>query len=206
MKFLIVQPHRDDAIFSIAEHMLTWLEDGHQLTIHTIFGGIPFEGGDDAQIRKHLLLEEEHAAAMRQLGDVMLMSNNYMDHGCGTGRTDTEVIADAIWGTFDVIVRPHGIWHDDHIQVADAVSRAQYRHHRLGGQSLTVWVYDELPYYVQYPEGSLAASADGYHGMEMVGTRDFYEAKLHLTRCYRSQIGRLEARTLMCPERVWKPE
>lgn len=199
MRMLIVQPHRDDAIFSIAEHMITWLEDGHQLSIQTVFGGIPFDGHDDAQIRKHITLEMEHREAMKRLGEVDMIDTMFLDHGCGLGRTDTEAIIESIWTTgHDVVVAPQGIHHDDHIQVTHACFSATQR------KNMPMWIYDELPYFALYPELSFARyTLDGY---EREGCRDHYEAKLRLTKCYPSQIGRTEVRTLMCPERVWRPK
>ena len=41
MKFLVLNPHLDDAFFSLTETAMTWVEDGHEVYLLTVFAGVP---------------------------------------------------------------------------------------------------------------------------------------------------------------------
>lgn len=202
MKMLIIQPHRDDAVFSIAEHMLTWIEDGHQLTILTVFGGFP----EGEQAQKHFLMEEEHRAAMKALGNIDLIDANYLDHAArhGSPMGPGDVLDTLRFGLgssgADVVVGPTGIHHDDHQIVRSAVEG-------LPRATTHLWLYDELPYFVMYPEKCLHATLHrlgGWRNLTPEGCRSHRVEKQQLCAMYRSQIGETEERCLLAPERVWR--
>ena len=61
-------------------------------------------------------------------------------------------------------------------------------------------MYDELPYFVVYPEQ--ASRPDEWKWPRM-WSRNFLARKRELVNCYASQTV-TEVRTLSAPERVWK--
>jgi LmbE family N-acetylglucosaminyl deacetylase len=166
-----------------------------------VFGAVP-EGA-----KKEEILFEEHDAAMTALGLDGFYALDFTDSawqkagsndsmfrfwevGPALGRAITELVKDV-----DVICWPTGIHHPDHRLVS-----------RAGRNAVTgpwrTWVYDELPYFVLYPD---EAMGPGSHlQLERVGSRDFYERKQRLVQCYRSQIDDALVRCVMVPERVWE--
>lgn len=206
MNILIVQPHRDDAVFSICEHMLGWLEDGHQLTLLTVFGAIPDWEPDQT---KHAVFDYEHQRVVKALGidrDIQFYFADAaaverapyeLDQTFGQIRTAIEDVANPDF--YDVTVWPNGIHHTDHA----AVAQARYRM-----PSSRQWVYDELPYYVLYPDWAVSCSAtqqDDFECPERVPFQEgFLDRKKVLCRMYASQFGETEERCLWAPERVWR--
>jgi LmbE family N-acetylglucosaminyl deacetylase len=205
---LVVQAHFDDAVFSIAEHMLTWLGDGDKIDILTVFGAVP-EGA-----QKEETLFEEHDMAMTRLGldgwyQLDFTDDAWLERGLDSPfqhphyAAIEQGIADIVARVKpDVICVPTGIHHPDH-GVASAATQA------LGSDvypAMEWWWYDELPYYVLYPHEVLAVAYweefDDFY--QRVGSRDFYVAKQGLVQCYGSQVDEALVRCLMVPERVWE--
>lgn len=172
--------------------MLGWIEDGHEITYFTIFGAITNE--------KERILSREHGQAMRRLGVAALTLGLSDDaHGPNIERfdeIDAKVRAVVSRG-WDVTVWPTGIHHPDHGLVACIGAG-------IGG--CRRWFYDELPYYVLYPNLGINPDEDDRpnYGYERLGSRSFLEEKRRLVHCYASQIGETEERCLFVPERVWE--
>ena len=195
MNILVIQPHRDDACFSICEHLLGWLEDGHQVTLVTVFGAIPDWQPDET---KHAIFDLEHNAVVAALGGVRDIQFNFHDAAAverspmplyQTQGQIRKALDDFVGeGFYDVTVWPAGIHHPDHLAVAACRPNE-------GRQ----WVYEELPYYVLYPDLPVR-----YSSWERLGSRSFLDRKKVLCRAYRSQFGENEERCLWAPERVWE--
>jgi len=186
VKILVVSPHCDDAAFSLTEHILTWVEDGHDVEIYTVYGGMPA----DAQGRdKHRKLDEEHRKVVAALG-VSAMRSSWLDDVYEPRPTHAQLresVKSATSG-FDVVVGPTGIHHPDHVATAAAVR---------GVRGLVrVWTYDEIPYYVQHPSAATI-------GLERIGSRQHLIRKKEICALYSSQINDDLLRCLWAPERCW---
>jgi hypothetical protein len=187
-RICVVSPHYDDAIFSLAEHMLAWRQH-HELTVLTVFGGFP---ADDVGLKKHMVLGDEHRAAMKALGAI--------DHRIGLldsvyepRPTVMEVASHLDLAMTlilpDIVIAPWGIHHSDHLLTRTAVVQRTYK---------MLLYYDEIPYYVQYPH----QAALGRQPAPLAFRSDHLSKQL-LCSFYGSQIdGELE-RMLFVPERLW---
>jgi LmbE family N-acetylglucosaminyl deacetylase len=196
MNILVIQPHRDDAVFSICEHLLGWLEDGHQVTLLTVFGAIPDWQPDET---KHAVFDDEHQRVVKELGGVRDVQFNFHDDAAierspmplyqTQGQIHKALRDFAQEGFYDATVWPMGIHHPDHLVVAGCRPRGRAR------------VYEELPYRVMYPD---LIDEEYRWGWVRVGSRDFLDRKKVLCRMYASQMGETEERCLWAPERVWE--
>lgn len=199
MKLLIVQPHQDDAVWSIAEHMLTWMENGHELVVLTTHNGrVPRR--DFMRHRKHDILDLEHHDVMVAMGIHHWIQLDHPDDGWGPeySHSAAAIGAEIRWKITrvgpDVIVCPTGIHHPDHRTCRFAV----YSAYLDGGPA--VWFYDELPYYVLHPQ--LACGPGLY---QPAVYRDHFDRKKELVKMYKSQWAPHLERTVYAPERVWVP-
>jgi hypothetical protein len=187
VKITVLSPHVDDAVFSLAESMLTWIEDGHEVTVLSVFAGIPWH--DEEGRRKHTILRAEHDRAMERLGAAHV-ELDFLDDVYGP-RPDTldvcQAIADATGSTTEQYVWPVGIHHPDHRFLAG-----------IRPIDRKLWFYDEIPYYVLYPN----AVWDPYQA-ERWAARSHYQEKSRLIHEYRSQLNDDLVRCLLVPERVW---
>jgi LmbE family N-acetylglucosaminyl deacetylase len=196
VKITVLSPHVDDAVFSLAESMLTWIEDGHEVTVLSVFAGIPWH--DEEGRRKHTVLRAEHDRAMERLG-VAHVELEFLDDVYGPS-LDPEVAASNVAvhvAPTDQLVVPVGIHHNDHLLTR-----------RIGGvlrprdwlDRTEAWFYDEIPYYVLYP-----SCAGGIFSLakERQGYRSHYQEKTRLIHEYRSQLNDDLMRCLLVPERVW---
>jgi LmbE family N-acetylglucosaminyl deacetylase len=190
VKITVLSPHVDDAVFSLAESMLTWIEDGHEVTVLSVFAGIPWH--DEEGRRKHTVLGNEHKRAMERLGAAHV-ELDFLDDVYRPRPAPSDVWAAMAPHTdgSDVVVMPSGIHHPDHklvtgVGVVVAPTEAKW------------WAYDEIPYYVHYP---LEATAGQLY--RRVGYRSHYQEKSRLIHEYRSQLNDDLARCLFVPERVW---
>ena len=189
-RILILSPHLDDAPWSLCEHILTWLEDGDHVEVLTLFCGIP---EDEAGHAKHTKLHAEHRDVEARLSAVKWYQGPFLDdvYDPRPSLPDVAYIIDGLAADVDVVVVPQGIHHPDHRLLAEAWWMMSWERYR--GR---VWRYDELPYYVEYPE---VLSTRG----RPVGCRDFLEEKKRICRLYASQIGPSVERSLWAPERVY---
>ena len=196
MRILVLQPHADDAVWSIAEHMLTWLEDGHQVEVFTTHGGkVP---GQEA---KHTTLRKEHRSVMQKMGCEDFYCQSFFDDAWDERPAASAwagEVADLIFEQTskpDVLVGPVGAHHPDHQVIAWVT-------HALERRWLTyAWWYEELPYYVLYPADRKPLG----RRVELQGHNDHFTEKKELCRMYRSQWAPHLERTVFAPERLWVP-
>jgi LmbE family N-acetylglucosaminyl deacetylase len=186
MPILVVSPHFDDAVFSIGEAMLGWIDDGYEVVVLTVFGAVLNE--------KETILEREHREAMTKLGVSAFVNLDFADDAHGPNidvrkvrNTVNKVVHDTRCG---VSVWPFGIHHPDHVLVSI-----------LGGARRPKWVYDELPYFVVYPE---QASDPADWGWTRMWSPNFLARKRELVNCYASAVTEELERSLYAPERLWK--
>lgn len=191
MRVAVISPHLDDAVFSVAEHMLS--RPDWEFTIVTPFGGQPSE---EPHRSKYLILHDEHQRVCEHMG-WDLVNGPFLDDAARPdherrivpGLQDwlQEVLVD-----FDQEWWPEGIHHPDHQLVALARYRVHPRTHR----------YEELPYRVLWPENVMVNS----HGYDLQG---YDPSNLHkkreLCRMYASQVDEQLERCLFAPERLWAP-
>jgi LmbE family N-acetylglucosaminyl deacetylase len=188
MKITVLSPHVDDAVFSLAESMLTWIEDGHEVTVLSVFAGIPFH--DEEGRRKHTTLRAEHDRAMGRLG-ASHVELDFLDD-VYKPRPEHDDIGAAVMAAADdpdIWVGPTGIDHPDHRLLGSIAWR-------FTPAEKTYWSYDEIPYYVHSP-------AQATHAPGRLGYRTHYDGKLRLIHEYRSQLNDDLMRCLLVPERVW---
>ena len=189
MPILVVVPHFDDAVFSVAESMLGWIEDdGYDVIVLTVFGAVT--NG------KETTLEREHHAAMTMLGAVDYINLPFADDAHGpdaAGRRDLRAAVDtAVHDTHcGVSVWPFGIHHPDHVLTA-----------LMGAGRRPKWIYFELPYYVLYPEQ--VGDPEKEWGWTRMWSRNYLEDKRELVACYASAVDENLERSLYAPERVFK--
>lgn len=206
MKFLVVQPHLDDAFFSLTETAMTWREDGHEVHLLTVFSAVPPEGNE--RHIKHVTMWQEYEAAIERGPFEHYRALDYFDDAVRVGQLMWEPFEDDVNYAVkhyraDAVVAPTGISHPDHRLV-----RAAIDDWNPDGKT---WYYDELPYYVAYPQWSWSAKwlsllGSGYpRPYEREGCREHLAAKKRLCRLFGSQVGDTEERCLWVPERVWRP-
>jgi len=196
VRILVFTPHYDDAVWSIAEHMLTWLKAGDYVGVCTVFGwtGAPKED----------LLAAEHAQAMSLMRVSEHWALDFKDdaHPC---ERRPQVVGSAMVTEVehyrpDVVVLPRGIHHPDHIQVSSL---------RLPRSVATIWYYEELPYYVLYPFEAIDPDphlrSTIWFDWEMRKHDDFFAFKKALCQTYASQWAPHLERTVYAPERLWGP-
>lgn len=198
MKFLVIQPHLDDAFFSLTETAMTWVEDGHEVMLATVFGGIPEPGAE--RYGKHCTMWEEYQQAIMRGPFLHLAAALLLDDAARTDQlmlNDVKRFVDRQVRDCDpdVLVMPIGIHHPDHRVVADA-EPALVRARR--------WYYEELPYFVTHPELSGPTLRHGW-SFQREGSRNHLAAKQRICRLFASQMGETEERCLWAPERVWRP-
>ncbi len=184
MRVAVISPHLDDAVFSVAEHMLS--RPDWDFTIITPFAAAP-EGNE-----KYATLRAEHSAVCAA-GGWTEVNGPFFDDAFAT-RTDISTLR--LWlqlatpPDVEAVWMPVGIHHPDHRSV-----RAATRN-----DGTPFWLYEELPYRVLYPREF------GLQARKMVGyDPSMLERKKELCRMYASQIGPDIERCLYVPERLWGP-
>lgn len=197
MKILVVQPHFDDAVWSVAEHMLTWQAQGHDIVVLTVFG---WKGAD-----KERRLAREHDQVMRQMR-LAHVEFDHQDDAHGDDLTRSTCAARDLGAMIgraqppSVVVMPAGIHHPDHLAVGDL----KWIVAMLGP---TIWIYEELPYYVLYPgETRDVLPPQQPIEMEMQGHDNYFGIKRMLCQMYASQWAPHLERTVFAPERLWVPK
>lgn len=195
MKVAVISPHLDDAIFSVAEHMLS--RPDWEFTIVCPFGGQPtFE----PHCSKYLILHDEHQRVCEFAGWDFI-NGPFLDDAArldpwsaSQGDFFQDWCREVLVG-FDQAWWPMGIHHPDHRIVA------HYRYSLADAIALT---YEELPYRVLYPEGNdqqlqRPPHLQGYDPSHL-------RTKKELCRMYASQVDDQLERCLFVPERLWGPK
>jgi LmbE family N-acetylglucosaminyl deacetylase len=191
VKILVLQPHYDDAVWSIAEHMLTWLKAGDHVGVCTVFGwtGAPKED----------LLAVEHAQAMSlmrmdEAWALDFRDDAHRDRGLTRSDVARAMAAQVEHWKPDVAVVPMGIHHPDHRMCA----MTAWDHRRV-----PTWRYEELPYYVLYPSQCVTDDDARGVGWHLRKNDDFLPFKKALCQIYASQWAPHLERTVYAPERLW---
>ena len=193
MTLAVVSPHMDDAIFSLGEFIS--LRPG--VAIITPFAGLP---DDDVGREKYERLYIEHEQVCESVEAVAyngpFLDDVYAETRDLTGlpkwifHTLYECDAHEVWV-------PYGIFHIDHQQTASAALTI------AKALNLDVFIYEELPYRVLWPEqvkltGKLA-------GARLQGPALNLDRKKELCAMYASQTeGDDIHRCLYAPERLWQ--
>lgn len=203
MRIAVIQPHFDDAAFSVGELMLDRLSRGDEITIVTVFGGPPemvVAGVSNPHFLKWDILSSEHQSVCRTFGFEAIDLSYLDDAARGSAavddvalRSDLEILlADAGFGQWWV---PAGIHHPDHVDVRLACGM-------IGRLSDRFMLYEELPYRVLYPfEFTMR------HHYRLAGYDPQWLAeKKAMVRVYASQLreGEEAERCLWVPERLWE--
>ncbi len=192
MKVAVISPHLDDAVFSVAEHMLSRPE--WEFTIITPCAGYP---PDEAGAAKYQRLLGEHDEVIEATGWKQV-NGPFLDDVYGPDNLDG--LPDWLHGwlqpgrgdLYDEWWAPMGIHHPDHLEVRRVVGR-------IGRPAARFLEYEELPYRVLYPpQRGRNAELIGYDPSML-------ERKRELCRMYASQIGPEIERCLYVPERLWGP-
>ncbi len=172
MRTIILSPHVDDAIFSMADGIQ---ELRNQVIILSVFSGYPT---DAAGRKKHTILREEHYKACEVMG-VQYINGNFLDDVYDPRPTKKAIrnfLFDHIQ-TDDKVISPLGIHHPDHILLRETA--VEY----LGVKKF----YVELPYAKLYrPMVQELIQSLGIHS-----SMTHYHTtakKKEAVECYKSQI------------------
>ncbi len=188
MRVAVISPHLNDAVFSVAEHMLS--RPDWEFTIVCPFGGQPL---DEPHRSKYLILHDEHQRVCEFAGWDFINGPFLDDAARSVDVVFHELLAWVDNILYDVM-RPAQVWwpvgihHPDHHLVAQCEGTPQRFH------------YEELPYRVLYPPrlwGQLG-ELQGYDPSNL-------NKKRELCRMYASQVDDQLERTLYAPERLWAP-
>ncbi len=191
MNVAVISPHLDDAVFSVAEHMLS--HPDWKFTIITPCAGIPPDATGEA---KYLRLLAEHdevceAGGWNYVNGPFLDDVYGPDNLNGLGVWLRRVLRHGPSDQYDEWWVPMGIHHPDHLEVRRVAGR-------IGRPTARFLEYEELPYRVLYPP---SRGRDGLIGYDP----SMLERKRELCRMYASQIGPEIERCLYVPERLWGP-
>lgn len=193
---VVVSPHLDDALFSVAEH----LASESDVVIATAMGAVP---DDPAGVAKMERLHREHATAVAQIGARRFDGPFLDDCYPAPDPAGLDVWFDAVVAMADRLWIPAGVHHPDHLLCSNAAVAAWDR----AGRPVPIAVYEELPYRVLYPAvttARLAILTDRIGPLALTGYPSTnLAAKRDLVGCYVSQVGEDVARCLYVPERLW---
>lgn len=215
---MIVSPHLDDALLSCGQ--LVAALDKHAALIVTVFAGEP----DDAE---HVWTDYDGkcgfssarvALGMRRAEDRRACSVlrarwehlNYVDSQYQP-QPPVDAVAASLLHVVErlvaaddapsMIVGPLGLQHIDHVLVSCAfLTMAQQL-------DVDAWLYEELPYRVQWPEqvpGALARVPSQFHvERDYIGDGPL-ALKSSAVMCYRSQQWGLDGHSHFVSERFWR--
>lgn len=209
LPLLIVSPHLDDAVLGCGQLMV----GRPDCVVVTVFAGRPPAGTDATTYDVNCGFSTADEAWRRRRGEdsraLTLLGARpvhlpFVDHQYGGERPTASDVARAVADVAqslqpEGILWPAGLGHPDHLLVA-----AAGRRHVDGAWPTALYVYEELPYRVLFPEQVPAAlaewGADFRQPPTFLGTGDL-DAKDAALRCYHSQLWSLDERARLCPER-----
>lgn len=202
MRIAVLQPHLDDAVFSVGEHMLARPDD--EFWLITPATSIPLM---EPHQSKYNVLRAEHADVCRRMGWQQI-NGGFVDDAVPPNAWNVPMTVERVedWlhlslgdGQADEVWAPFGIRHPDHRVVAEACRN-------IAGRNWC-W-YEELPYRVDTPmEGyiGLGRLTDLFGTLRLRGYNlDNLESKRRLCHTYASQIGPDVERSLYVHERLWE--
>lgn len=203
----IISPHLDDAVLSLGQFMQT-----EHCMVVTVFAGVPEKGtlsdydkacGFDSSHKAMEYRRHEDDAACAEVGATPIHWD-YLDAQYNQPANKRELRdAFAKMAAGGPPFFPLGLGHPDHRTVARE-ARAAIEHGRI-------FVYEELPYRIMWPEQAAAAlddiRAEGWTIDEVPAPLQSgpLDKKRAAIGRYRSQFPRgAEDPMLLCPERVWR--
>lgn len=177
---LVVSPHLDDAVFSLGRLLARVGPAALVVTVH---------GGGSPE-RLH-----EDTAAMAVLG----CAPRPWPHPPDTTPIGLDSRLNRLSAhRFDQVLVPLGIYHPDHLAVAEACRSTDWG-------TASVGVYEDLPYRVWWPDQ--AYQRRRVWGLPVCGEPETQagplDLKLKAAECYRSQLSDDIREVLGVPERVW---
>jgi LmbE family N-acetylglucosaminyl deacetylase len=208
---LVISPHLDDAVLSVGEVIaahddvvVATVFAGNHPSPHLLTAYDKTTGFDTSQAAMERRRGED-VRAMHVL-DATPMHGDFLDqqYGVEQDRAAIHTWVKELADDADDVLVPLGIMHPDHL-VVGAETREATRFHD------NVWMYEELPYRVQYPENVAASMAvmrkDGWT-MELgnpfpTPPDSLLHRKIAAMECYRSQITPEMIRWSSVPERIW---
>lgn len=198
MTAIVLSPHTDDAIFSIALK----LKELDDVTIITPFAGVP---EDESGKIKHTILREEHQKACESIG-AKFINGDFLDDVYGLpNRKDVAAWLQSLDLTCDELYIPIGIHHPDHLLTSNLMIALFNQFHI---NSKFIFFYEEQPYADNYPElleirRRYIANAVGSMDYTWV-TRNSWKRKEAISS-YESQVknGLLD-KLADAEERIWK--
>ena len=198
-RLIVVEPHYDDAVFSLAEFMASFEGD---IRVLTVFGSAPPDG-DAKKVDEVLMRQAEQSEAMAIVG-ASWFAGPLADGKWVTDRSDVEWVEAAAfisWHMADFqathLLFPVGLVHEDHQNCAGLSSWIDRSYIKVGRTKFGR--YEDLPYAVMYRWTYEAPNA------VLEGP---WQTNLALKRravaCYASQIQTEDIeRNVYVPERVW---
>lgn len=211
---VVVSPHLDDAVLSTGQYLAG---RGSDVTIVTLFAGVPAAGVVTEYDRKCGFVDSRDAVTTRRTEDVEACALlniapvhlSYLDHQYGAAYAIEAGIdmVDALVTLIDgldpeYVLGPLGLLHPDHVMTRNVTMAAAI--------STPVILYEELPYRVTHPELVTEViagirAADTTMGSVFIGTGSLAR-KLSALWCYRSQTPLPEFANLhdvLVRERFW---
>lgn len=178
-RLLVISPHLDDAVFSVGQTLAAYPGS----TVATVLTeGQDHRKGEDDLACWDVGARSSHIGG-RDTGDGVLP-----DH------LEASVVALVLTVQPDHILVPLGIYHPDHVAVADAL------------RPIATHVYEELPYRVWWPgftEGRIRGlRTKGVH-LEGLDTAP-RDVKHQAVERYASQLDDDIRAVLYVPERIWR--
>lgn len=212
--FVIVSPHLDDAVLSVGQFMA----GRPDTTVVTVYAGGPDDLSQSTSYDRGCgfasALEAMHARAAED--DAALSSlqarplrlafidGQYDNPAHDSPQGEIEAVADALRlellsQSCSELLGPLGLMHPDHRRTSEACLA-------LLDRGVTLWLYEELPYRVLWPEQVCARLVEldvrGYDvELSFIGTGPM-AAKMRAVKAYASQQWALDRRCLVVPERI----
>lgn len=204
-KVLVISPHLDDAILSAGQFIAG--RNGN-VDVLTVFSGIPmaeglltdydkscgFKTSKDAMVVRRQ--EDTEAMAILNARPIYtdILDSQYDKKQTGITKVIRKTI---IEHNYEMIIGPLGLRHPDHIAVSNALLKLN---------PTNLYLYEELPTRVQYPEMVMQRSLE-LPNMELtfIGNGPM-ATKVRALWCYKSQINRgdLDPYLLYVNERFWR--
>lgn len=206
--FVVVSPHLDDAVLSVGQ----FLAGRSDCVVVTTHAGDPADLTESTEFDRNCGFANagqalrsrrfEDDAALRELRAVPVRLG-FVDDQYADDQDTIAAIADSIECEVDArgcteLLGPLGLAHPDHYATSEACL--------LLARSHKVWLYEELPSRVLWPElvcDRLAQLDSRGFDLELgfIGT-GLVAAKARAIDAYRSQLWALDRRCLFVPERV----
>lgn len=210
--FVVVSPHLDDAVLSCGQ----FIAGRRDTTVVTVYAGGPDDLAQSTEFDRnsgfasaHVAMRtrrKEDDAALKVLRSSPLRLGFIDDQYDNPEHDDTQGTVDAIVDSIRLelsslgcseLLGPLGLAHPDHLAVSEACLAL--------ARSCKVWLYEELPSRVLWPDQVCARLVElderGFDtSLDFIGTGPYHE-KARAVASYKSQQWALDRRCLYVPER-----